>query len=206
MNKIISLIIVLIFFSPHCFSNSVFTKKEEYVVNKEIPYFINIFSDDYDVRASFDEPQVYLNPQAKIFSKKSDEIKDTNSDDGFFVTVKRSQSVSNLKRQTDKIEFSTNHVYGNWRIKNNVAQETISGLNGYYNSISFEPEYKLNDSFSFFGGLSHSITSNFDQTKFGFKYIPFHLRWLEFEMSVSNYTKNFGSYKQNLNFGANLKI
>ena len=203
------LIILIIFLGiiiPKSYAGSVFTKKEEYVTDKTLPFFINIYSDSHDLKGDFEENEVVYSPQVHFFNKKMEDETPKIESEPFFVTAKRSKSVSMHKRETDAIELSTNYIHGKWDLKSGVTQEIISGNNQYCNYISFEPAYKLNENVSIFGGISHSITDNYDQTKLGFRLTPFNFKRIEFELSVSNYTKQFGSFRQKLNFSTNFKI
>ena len=208
MKKFI-LIVIILLISPMAYSHSIFSQpeEEEYTINKDIPFFINIFFDNkYDVKADFEEDKVVLNPQVHFFNKKLGEENITTETENFFISARRSKTVSINKKETDSIGLYANYAVGKWDLKSGVTQEAVSGANSYYNYIAFEPAYKINENLSVFGGLSHSITENFDQTKLGLRFTPFNFKRLEFELSVSNYTKQFGSYRQKLNFNTNFKI
>ena len=200
------IILILNLFTPKAYSGSIFSKKEEYVTDKTLPFFINIYSDKHDVNGDFEEEEVVYSPQVHFFNKKIDDEKPKIESESFFVTAKCSKSVSMHKRETEAIELSTNYIHGKWDLKSGITQEIISGSNQYYNYLSFESAYKFNENLSIFGGVSHSITDNYDQTKLGFLLTPFNFKRIEFELSVSNYTKQFGSFRQKLNFATNFKI
>ncbi len=207
MKKFI-LIVIILLISPMAYSHSVFSnsEEEEYTINKDIPFFIDIFSDKYDVKADFDEDKVVLTPQVRFFNKKLEEENTNTETENFFISARRSKTVSINKKETDSIGLYANYALGKWDLKSGVSQEIVSGANRYYNYIAFEPAYKINENFSVFGSLSHSISENIDQTKLGLRFTPFNFKRLEFELSVSNYTKQFGSYRQKLNFNTNFKL
>ena len=207
MKKILYLFIFIFAFAQMTFAHSVLSKnEEEYVINKDIPFFINIIPTNDDLRYDFDEEHILYNPQVHFFNKKMEESSFTESNAQFFISARRYKSVSAKKYQSDAVELKTNYKIGKWDLKGSLSQETISGLNKYFNYISFEPEYKLTKNISILGGISHSLSENYDQTKLGLKYTPLNFKRLEFEVSISNYTKQFGSYRQKLNFNTNLKI
>ena len=207
MKKYVLLFIAIFFIVQTAFAHSVLSKnEEEYVINKDIPFFINIIPNNDDLKYVFDEEQVAYTPQVHFFNKKPEENELSNEASAFFISAKRSKSVSLQKNKSDIIELSSNYNFSKWSIKSAVSQESVSGINRYQNFVSFEPRYKINDNLSLFGGLSHSITENYEQTKLGIAFTPFKFKRLEFELSVSNYTKYFGSYRQTLNFNTNFKI
>ena len=203
MKKIIFFLIILITTTP-AFSHSIFHKDEEIQINKTAPFFINIYANNDDTNLDFEEVKLNYNSQVHFLNKKiPTEEKEENS---LFISATRSSIVNQNKTQSDTIEFTTNYNLGKWDLKSGISQETISGINQYHNYISFEPSYKLNENFSLFGGMSHSITDNYDQTSFGIKYNSSKFQRLAFKIAVANYTKQFYSYRNKLKFETIFKI
>ena len=209
IKNIVILVFILIITSPIAFSHSIFTKdkENEVVTDKTLPFFINIYSNSekYDVIGDFDENEVSYSPQVIFFNKKIDDTQEETKNN-FFVSAKHSTSVGMNKKESDTIEFITDYSLGKWNLKSGLSQETLSGSNTYSNYFSIEPTYKLNDRISLFGGVSHSITDKYDQTKFGVKWTPVKYNRFEFKLSVSNYTKQFYNYRNKLNFETIFKI
>ena len=208
MKKIAALItLFLIFSQPVIAGNSVLSKKEEVVVDKTQPFFINIYSkNDNDVDADFDSPVLANNRQIHFFNKPFENIYDNQEQENFFVSAKKTSEVDLFKSQVDSVEFMSSYKYGRWDLSGSIYQEAISGLNQYHNYVSFEPTYKLNDKISLFGGMSHSITDNHNQTSFGFKYTPLKFNRLAFKIGIVNYTKQYTNYRNRLKFETVFKI
>ena len=204
MKKLILSLIILITTAP-AFSHSIFHKDEEIQVNKSAPFLINIYSDHDDTTIDFEEVKLNYNSQVHFLNKKIS-TEEKKSKNNLFISATRSSSVNQNKTQSDTIEFATNYNIGKWDLKSGIAQETVSGLNQYYNYISFEPTYKINDNLSLFGGISHAITDNYDQTSFGIQYTPTKFQRLIFKIGVANYTKQFSSYRNKLKFETIFKI
>ena len=195
---------MLIFTAP-AFSHSIFQKQEEIQPDKTAPFFINIYANGNDVKSDFEEETVNYTPQIHFFNKKFTDNQPSENEN-FFISARRTTSVSQNKKASDTIEFMTNYNFGKWDLKSSLSQEAVSGINQYSNYFSFEPSYKLNENFSLFGGMSHSITDNYDQTKLGVKWTPIKFNRFEFKVSVSNYTKQFYNYRNKLNFETVFKI
>lgn len=204
MKKLILILIILITTLP-AHSHSIFQKNEEVQTDKSAPFFITIYSENDNTNNHFEEVPLTFNSQVHFFNKQFEPEKE-KPENNLFISAKRSSSVNQNKTQSDTIEFSTNYIYGKWDLKGGISQETISGKNQYSNYISFEPSYKLNDNFSLFGGVLHSINDNYDQTSFGIKYSPSKFERLSFRISVANYTKQFYSYRNKLKFETVFKI
>ena len=206
MVKRILVFIIALITAQTAFASSVFSKKEETVVDKTQPFFINIYEkNDYDVNGDFDEDTLVITPQVHFFNKKLDDMT-KEKEDNFFVTAKKSTDIDLYKSQVDTVELMSNYSSDRWDLTGGVYQEAVSGKNQYYNYITFEPSFKLNKSISIFGGMKHSLTDNHDQTSLGIKYTPIKFNRLEFKISVSNYTKQFYSYRNKLNFETIFKI
>lgn len=206
MLKRILILFLILISTQTAFSRSIFAKEDDFEVDKTQPFFINIYAkNDYDVNGDFEENILSITPQVQIFSQKIEENTD-NESSNFFISAKRSLDVNYSRSQVDKVELTTGYTFGKWDLLGGVSQEIISGKNQYLNYISFEPNYKINDVFSLYGGLSHSITNKFDQTSFGIKYSPSKFKRLVFKLGVSNYTKQFLYYKNRLNFETIFKI
>ena len=202
-----TLIIFLIFlFTSQALGSSIFTKSEKIEPDRTQPFFINIYSNtNTDLEDDFDKPELATNHQIHFYNKPFS-LEENKTESNFFINAKRSTEVDLKKNYVDTVSLSTNRTFGRWTLEGSVYQETISGENTYSNYISFEPSFRINDRFSLFGGVSHSLTDNHDQTKLGIKWTPFKFNRLEFKISVSNYTKQFYSYRNKLNFETVFKI
>ena len=191
---------------PQASGSNIFRKEEKVEVDKTQPFFINIYSDNnYDINNDFIEQELATNHQIHFYNKPYNNEENTVHDN-FFITAKRSGKVDLFKNYIDTVEFKTNHEFGKWSFSEGVYQELIYGKNNYHNYLSFEPEYKINGRFSVLGGISHSLTDNHDQTKIGIKWTPVKFNRLEFKLSVSNYTKQFSSDRNRLNFETIFKM
>lgn len=207
MKKLILLFTFLLLTQNVYAGNSIFSKKETVETDKTQPFFINIYSDNgYEVSEDFDSPVLATNQQIHFFNKKFEQELNNNSDDNFFVTARRTTDINLSKSQTEKVELMSNYRYKKWDLSGGVSQETTSGKNIYSNYISFEPAYRFNDRITFFGGMSHSLTDNYEQTSLGIKYSPLKFDRLEFKFKVSNYTKQYSSYRNKFNFETIFKI
>ena len=208
MKKIAALItLFLIFSQPVIAGNSVLSKKEEVVVDKTQPFFINIYSkNDNDIDVDFDSPVLANNQQIHFFNKPFGNICDNQEQENFFVSAKKTSEINMFKSQIDSVEFMSNYKYGKWDLSGGIIQETASGSDGYYNYFSFEPTYKISNTFSLFGGMTHSITENYDQTSLGIKYTPLKFNRLAFKIGIVNYTKQYTNYRNRLKFETIFKI
>ena len=202
-----TLIIALIFlFTFPAFGSSIFNKQENVEPDRTQPFFIKIYSDtNSDLEEDFEKPELATNHQVHFYNKPFS-LKENKPENNFFINAKRTTEVDLNKSYVDTVSLSTNRTFGRWTLEGSVYQETVSGKNTYSNYISFEPSYKINDKFSLFGGVSHSLTDNYDQTKLGIKWTPLKFNRLEFKLSVSNYTKQFYSYRNKLNFETVFKM
>ncbi|MBQ7450538.1 hypothetical protein IJS77_03900 [bacterium] len=206
MKKLTLIILLLFTITSQSFANSIFKKEEKVEADKTQPFFINIYGENNnDISANFDEPELASNHQLSFYNKAFS-FEENKTTDNFFISAKRSTGVNLSKNYVDTVSLSSGHTFGNWDLTGSVYQETVSGKNNYNNYIAFEPSYKINDKFSVFGGVSHSLTDNYDQTKIGIKWTPVKLNRFEFKLSVSNYTKQFYSYRNKLNFETTFKI
>ena len=206
MKKITLSLILIFLLTSQSFAGSIFQKQEEIEADKTQPFFINIYSDNnIDVFGDFEEPELAANNQIHFYNRPYT-IEQNESSDNFFITAKRSAKVDLSRNFVDTTGLISGRTFGKWDLSGSIYQEAISGSNSYNNYISFEPSYRINERFSLFGGVSHSLTDNHDQTKLGIKWTPVKFNRMEFKLSVSNYTKQFYSYRNKLNFETSLKI
>lgn len=207
MKKFLILFLLLITSAQPIFARSIFKSKEETYTDKTLPFFINIYSNNTeDVKSDFDELKLNFTPQILYFNKKIEKNKPPK-DDKFFVSAIRSKTVNNNFIEYDTVELMTNYKYGNWDFESSISQDTASGFNEYSNYISIKPIYRFNDNCSVFSEISHAITDKYDQTSLGIRFNPFKFKRVEFEVSVSNYTKQFyNNYRQKLKFNTIFKL
>ena len=191
MKKLIIFLIILI--TTPAFSHSIFHEEEIIQTDRTAPFFINIYAQNDDTDIDFEEVQLNNNSQVHFLNKKIAE-EEKKEENNLFISAKRTTLVNQNKSESDIIEFSTNYNWGKWDFKSGISQETVSGINQYNNYISFEPKYKLNGNFSLFGGMSHSITDNYEQTSFGVIYTPYKFNRLSFKVGIANYTKQLYNY------------
>ena len=202
-----TLVIALIFlFTAQAFAGSIFKKQEKIEPDKTQPFFIKIYSDtDTDLETDSEIPEIATNKQVHFYNKPFS-LEENKTESNFFITAKRTSNIDLNKNYTDTVKLSSGKDFGKWNLGGSVYQETNFGKNTYSNYISFEPSYKINDRFSLFGEVSHSLTDNHDQTKIGIKWTPVKFNRLEFKVSVSNYTKQFYNYRNKLNFETIFKM
>ena len=202
-----TLIIALIFLlNSQAFAGSIFKKQETVEPDRTQPFFIKIYSDsNTDLEEDMVKPELAVNRQVHFYNKPFS-LEDNKIESNFFINAKRTVGVDLSKNYVDKVSLSSNRTFGKWDLEGSIYQETVYGKNTYGNYISFEPSYRINNNFSLFGGVSHSLTDNHDQTKLGIKWTPVKFDRLEFKLSVSNYTKQFYSYRNKLNFETVFKL
>lgn len=203
MKKLILLIFTFILVNP-AFANNIFQHHEEYYADESLPFFVNIYSDDFDIKEQFEEQKLEFTPQVKFLNKRV-ELAKAKRNENFFISAYKTKSVTNQKL-SEQIDVVTDFMYGKWDLKSGISQEVISGLNQYYNSFEIEPTYNFNEYFTVFGGVSHSITDKYDQTRLGVRYSPKRFKNFKLELSVSNYTKQYTNYRQKMNFSTIFKI
>ena len=202
-----TLIIALIFLlTSQAYAGSIFKKQETVEPDRTQPFFIKIYSDtNTDLEDDIERPELATSHQIHFYNKPFC-LEENKTEGSFFINAKRTSEVDLNRNLVDKVALSSNRTFGKWNLEGSVYQETVFGKNTYGNYISFEPSYRINNNFSLFGGVSHSLTDNYDQTKLGIKWTPVKFNRLEFKLSVSNYTKQFYSYRNKLNFETVFKM
>ena len=206
MKKTALLILLIFTFTTQALAGSIFKKQGDVEPDKTQPFFIKIYSDkNTDLDENFDKPELAVNHQIHFYNKSFTK-EQNNTSDKFFISAKRSAEVDLFKNYVNTVGIESNHSFGKWDLSGSLYQETISGINQYHNYISVEPSYKINENFSLFGGAAHSFADNHNQTKLGINWTPLKFNRLEFKLSVSNYTKQFYSYRNRLNFETVFKM